>query len=150
MFRQWKLAVNSPVSSWLIFNIYIYIYIYIYIRRHVFRPPFQDSSVRLGSTSREQLISPECSKQGTELCQIACGELAYPHIALPRTHQCGSGHRAENNIYIYNMYIYMEAIKKLCAINLWNFLCSTFHNKMKRCKTCYQWPYWLLQFKQTH
>ena len=41
--------------------IYIYIYIYIYIHRHVFRSS-QDSSVWLGLTSREQLISPECSK----------------------------------------------------------------------------------------
>ena len=36
-------------------------YIYIYIHIHVFRP-FQDSSVRLGSTNREKLMSPECSK----------------------------------------------------------------------------------------
>ena len=36
----------------------IYIYIYIYIHRHVFRPS-QDSSVWLGLTSREQLMSPE-------------------------------------------------------------------------------------------
>ena len=34
---------------------------YIYIHRHVFRPS-QDSSVWLGLTSREQLMSPECSK----------------------------------------------------------------------------------------
>ena len=41
--------------------IYIYIFIYIYIHIHVFRPS-QDSSVWFGLTSREQLISPECSK----------------------------------------------------------------------------------------
>ena len=41
-----------------------------YIRRHVFRPS-QNSSVWLASTSREQLMSLECSKQGAELCQIA-------------------------------------------------------------------------------
>ena len=40
---------------------YIYIYIYIYIHIHVFRPS-QDSSVRLGLTSTEQLMSPEFSK----------------------------------------------------------------------------------------
>ena len=40
-----------------IYNIYI---IYIYIHIHVFRPS-QDSSVWLGLTSREQLMSPECS-----------------------------------------------------------------------------------------
>ena len=34
---------------------------YIYIHIHVFRPT-QDSSVWLGLTSREQLMSPECSK----------------------------------------------------------------------------------------
>ena len=42
-------------------NIHTYIHIYIYIHRHVFRPS-QDSSVWLGLTSREQLMSPECSK----------------------------------------------------------------------------------------
>ena len=44
--------------------IYIYIcmyYICIYIHRHVFHPSL-DSSVWLGLTSREQLMSPECSK----------------------------------------------------------------------------------------
>ena len=44
---------------------YIHIYIYIHTRTHthihVFRPA-QDSSVWLGLTSREQLMSPECSK----------------------------------------------------------------------------------------
>ena len=52
---------------------YIYIYIYIYICRRVFSPS-QDSSVQLRWTSREQLMSQECSKQGAELCQIACGK----------------------------------------------------------------------------
>ena len=42
--------------------IYIHIYICIYIHRHVFLPS-QDSSVWLRLTSREQLMSPECSKQ---------------------------------------------------------------------------------------
>ena len=41
--------------------IYIYRYIYIYIHIDVFRPS-QDSSVWLGLTSREQMMSPECSK----------------------------------------------------------------------------------------
>ena len=41
--------------------IYIYIYICIYIHKHVFLPS-QDSSVWLWLTSREQLMSPECSK----------------------------------------------------------------------------------------
>ena len=41
--------------------IFIYIYIYIYIHRHMFHPS-QDSSVWLGLTTREQLMSPECSK----------------------------------------------------------------------------------------
>ena len=44
--------------------IYVYIYIYIcniYIDRQVFRPS-QDSSMWLGLTSREQLMSPKCSK----------------------------------------------------------------------------------------
>ena len=36
-------------------------YIYIYNNRHVFCPS-QDSSVWLGLTSREQLMSPECCK----------------------------------------------------------------------------------------
>ena len=40
----------------------MYIYVYVYItHRHVFGPS-QDSSVWLGLTSREQLMSPECSK----------------------------------------------------------------------------------------
>ena len=43
------------------FYIYIYIYIYKYIHRHMCRP-LQDSSVLLGLTSKEQLMSPECSK----------------------------------------------------------------------------------------
>ena len=38
-----------------------YVYVFIYIHRHVFRP-FQDTLVWLGLTSREQLMSPECSK----------------------------------------------------------------------------------------
>ena len=50
---------------YLYIYIYIYIYIYyiyyIYIHRHVFRPS-QDSTVWLGLTSREQLMSSECSK----------------------------------------------------------------------------------------
>ena len=40
-----------------IYTLYIYIYTYIY--KHVFCPS-QDSSVWLGSTSREQLMSREC------------------------------------------------------------------------------------------
>ena len=95
--------------------IYIYVYIYIYIRYiyiyiYMFRPS-QDSPVRLGSTNREQMMSPECSKQGAEFCQIACGERtniklvlisvlqsahkfgacisADMYFVLPRTHQCG-------------------------------------------------------------
>ena len=39
----------------------IYIYIYLYIDIHVFRLA-QVSSVWLGLTSREQLVSPGCSK----------------------------------------------------------------------------------------
>ena len=39
----------------------MYVYIYIYIHIHVFHPS-QDSSVWLGLMSREQLMSPECSK----------------------------------------------------------------------------------------
>ena len=46
---------------WQYIYIYIYIYIYTYIHRHVSRPS-QDSSVWFGLTSREQLMSPECSK----------------------------------------------------------------------------------------
>ena len=47
--------------------VYIYMYVcmyicmYVYTYIHVLRPT-QDSSVWLGLTSREQLISPECSK----------------------------------------------------------------------------------------
>ena len=91
-------------------------YLYIYIHRHVFHPS-QDSSVWLGLTSREQLMSQECSKhQSAELCQNACGAVNKQKIfcshqyspecsvnkfrayrstdtcfVLPRTHQCGSG-----------------------------------------------------------
>ena len=39
----------------------VYLSIYLSIQRHVFRPS-QDSSVWLGLTSREQLMSSECSK----------------------------------------------------------------------------------------
>ena len=42
--------------------IYIYKYIYIYLHRHAFRPS-HDSSLWLGLMSREQLMSPVCSKQ---------------------------------------------------------------------------------------
>ena len=35
-------------------------YVCVYIHRHVLHPS-QDSSVRVGLTSREQLTSPECS-----------------------------------------------------------------------------------------
>ena len=53
-----------------IYNIYnIYIYIYPHIRRHVFRTS-QDSSVKLESTSREQMMSQECSKQVAEPCRL--------------------------------------------------------------------------------
>ena len=44
----------------LLYFWYLYIY-YIYIHIHVFRPA-QDLSVWLGLMSREQLMSPECSK----------------------------------------------------------------------------------------
>ena len=37
------------------------IYACVYTRRHVFRPA-KNSSLWLGLTSREQLMSPECSK----------------------------------------------------------------------------------------
>ena len=58
-----------------------------YIHIHVFRPS-QDSSVWLGLTSREQLMSPECSK-----------------------HQVLSF--AEMLVYIYNIYlIFHESINK--------------------------------------
>ena len=40
---------------------YIYVCMYIYIYRHVFRTS-QGSSVWLALTSREQLMSQECSK----------------------------------------------------------------------------------------
>ena len=54
-----------------IYNKYIYIYIYIHI--HVFGPS-QDSSLWLRLTSREQLMSPECSKhQVLSFCENACG-----------------------------------------------------------------------------
>ena len=49
------------IYKYIFIYAYIYIYIYIYINRHVFRLS-QDSSVWLGLTSREQLMSPECSK----------------------------------------------------------------------------------------
>ena len=42
-------------------HVYIYIYTYIHIHIQMFRFS-QDSSVWLGLTSREQLMSPECSK----------------------------------------------------------------------------------------
>ena len=59
-----SLLVNGlylPSRDGVVWGHYIYIYIYIYIHIHVFRP-FQDLSVWLGLTSREQLMSPECSK----------------------------------------------------------------------------------------
>ena len=54
---------NSYTNEYIHIYIYIYIYIciYIYIHIHVFCPS-QNSSVWLGLTSREQLMSPECSK----------------------------------------------------------------------------------------
>ena len=57
-----------------IYYSYIYIqYIYIYIHIHTFGPS-QDSSVWLRLTSREQLMSPECSKrQVLSFCENACG-----------------------------------------------------------------------------
>ena len=98
---------------------YIYINIYIYIHIHVFRP-FQDSSVRLGSTNREKLMSPECSKhqvlsfakqalsfERTKKYSVLMSVLqsaqwinserisTYTCFVLPRTHQCGSGQRVE-------------------------------------------------------
>ena len=51
------LVVNNDINIY----VYIYIYIYIYIHIQMFRSA-QDSSVWLGLTSREQLMSPECSK----------------------------------------------------------------------------------------
>ena len=59
------LGLNFYILYEEFLNIYIYIYIYmytyifIYIHRHVFRPS-QDSSVWLGLTNREQLISADC------------------------------------------------------------------------------------------
>ena len=63
--------IYLSICIYNIYNIYIYIYIYIYphIRRHVFRTS-QDSSVRLESTSREQMMSQECSKQVAEPCRL--------------------------------------------------------------------------------
>ena len=59
-----------------IYNIYIYtiyIYIYIYPHTHTFGPS-QDSSMWLRLTSRQQLMSPECSKhQVLSFCENACG-----------------------------------------------------------------------------
>ena len=94
-------------------NVYIYIYIYIY--SHAFRPS-QYSAVWLGLTSREQLMSPECSKHqvlsfakmlavwwtNKKYCFHQCSPecsmnkfRAYLStdtcFVLPRTHQCGSG-----------------------------------------------------------
>ena len=64
--------------------IYICIYIYIYIHMHVFRPS-QVSSVWLGLTSREQLISPECSRH-----QVLS-------FALPKCLWCGE--RTKNILF---------------------------------------------------
>ena len=85
----------------------------LYIHIHVFRPA-QDSSVWLELTSREQLMSPECSKhQVLSLAKmlvvneqkIFCSHQFSPECSmnkfrayistytcfvLPRTHQCGS------------------------------------------------------------
>ena len=54
-------AIVMITGSAHCFHDCIYIYIYIYIHRRVFRPS-QDSSVWLELTSKEQLMSPECSK----------------------------------------------------------------------------------------
>ena len=73
------------------------IYIYIYIHRHVFHPA-QDSSVWLGLTSREQLMSPECSEhQALSLANIYYSEgfkvlLIYIYIY---------------DIYIHDIYVYI-------------------------------------------
>ena len=59
-----SILVIIYITNWHITNIVIYtsyIYIYIYIHRHMFCPS-QDLSVWLGLMSREQLMSPECSK----------------------------------------------------------------------------------------
>ena len=60
--NQWnKLNFNIRTYSFnTIRASFLCMYI-IYIHIHVFRPS-QDSSVWLGLTSREQLMSPECSK----------------------------------------------------------------------------------------
>ena len=66
----WKLELTGKIMLYVIFHtskhpkhtfIYLYIYICICILRHVLRPA-QYSSVWLGLPSREQLMSPECSK----------------------------------------------------------------------------------------
>ena len=59
-----SILVIIYITNWHITNIVIYtsyIYIYIYIHRHMFCPS-QDLSVCLGLTSREELMSPECSR----------------------------------------------------------------------------------------
>ena len=68
--------------------------VHIYIHRHVFRPS-QDSSVWLGLTSREQLMSPEFSKDQV----LSFGAQLYIYIYIYIYIN------VYVHIYIYNIYI---------------------------------------------
>ena len=72
----------------------------------MFRP--SQDSVQLWSMSREQLMSPECSKQGAELSQIACGEQTNIKFVLIRVLQSAQRINSESSYcsYIY-IYIYI-------------------------------------------
>ena len=69
MYIYMYIYIYLSICIYNIYNIYIYIYIYPHIRRHVFRTS-QDSTVQLESTSREQMMSQECSKQVAEPCRL--------------------------------------------------------------------------------
>ena len=111
--RKNEMKLENMTMDFLnILYVYIYIDIYIYIHKHVFCPA-QDLSVWLGSTSREQLMSPECSKhqvlslakilvvnEQKIFCSYQCSPecsmntfrayiSTYTCFVLPRTHQCG-------------------------------------------------------------
>ena len=77
--------------------------IYIHIHMHVFRPA-QDSSVWLGSTSREQLMSPECSKH--QVLSFAKMLLVNEQKKKFYSHQC-SPECSMNKLYWYINFTYI-------------------------------------------
>ena len=108
----------------LFINLSIYkqdIHMYICIHRHVFRPS-QDSSVWLGLTSREQLMSPECSKHQllsfAKMLVVWWTKKKYSVlISVLQSAQC--------IIYIYTIYLCIDLYLNWwaqCAVSLVNHL----------------------------